>query len=130
MQPGDLFMPDSVPKATDCASRTPARVIFPSHTAPLDIKFNKDATAAYVSFHGSWDRQPPDGYRVMKVEFKNGQPVADAKSKTASIPVMENSNTRSCPGSCFRPVGLDFDKKGRMYMSSDSSGEVYVIYGA
>jgi hypothetical protein len=28
---------------------------------------------------------------------------------------------------CFRPVGVAFDTKGRLYMSSDSTGEVYVI---
>jgi hypothetical protein len=76
------------------------------------------------------NRNPGDGYRLMRVDFENGEPVADRTSKTAEIPVMENSNTGACPNSCFRPVGLDFDKKGRLYMSSDSSGEIYVIYGA
>ncbi len=51
-------------------------------------------------------------------------------SKTAQVPVMENSNVGACPNSCFRPVGLDFDAKGRLFVSSDTSGEVYVIYGA
>jgi len=66
----------------------------------------------------------------MRVDFKNGEPVADLTSKTAQIAVMENQNTASCPNSCFRPVGLDIDKKGRLYVSSDSSGEIHVIYGA
>jgi hypothetical protein len=65
----------------------------------------------------------------MRVDFKNGQPVASANSKTASIPVMENTNLGSCPNSCFRPVGLDIDSKGRVYVSSDTSGEIYVITG-
>lgn len=66
----------------------------------------------------------------MRVDFKDGQPVAESTSKTGQIPAMENTNTRSCPNACFRPVGLDFDKKRRLYVSSDSTGEVYVIYGA
>lgn len=66
----------------------------------------------------------------MRVDFKDGQPVADRTSKTAQILVMENSNNGGCPNNCFRPVGLAFDDKGRLYMSSDSSGEVYVICGA
>lgn len=32
---------------------TPA-ITFSSHTAPLDIKFTADGSAALVSFHGSW----------------------------------------------------------------------------
>lgn len=32
----------------------PPRLTFPSHTAPLDIKFTPNGTSAYVTFHGSW----------------------------------------------------------------------------
>jgi glucose/arabinose dehydrogenase len=76
------------------------------------------------------NRNPADGYRVTRVDFSNGQPVHAVTSKTAQIPVMENSNVGACPNSCFRPVGLDFDQKGRLFVSSDTSGEIYVIYGA
>ncbi|KAI1483167.1 soluble quino protein glucose dehydrogenase [Daldinia eschscholtzii] len=34
-------------------------LVFPAHTAPLDIKFKEDGSAAYVAFHGSWNRSPP-----------------------------------------------------------------------
>lgn len=30
------------------------RLVFPSHTAPLDVKFKADGSAAFVAFHGSW----------------------------------------------------------------------------
>jgi hypothetical protein len=42
------------PTAADCAKRQAPRLVFPAHTAPLDIKFKKDGSAAYVTFHGSW----------------------------------------------------------------------------
>ncbi|KAH8903929.1 hypothetical protein BR93DRAFT_986040 [Coniochaeta sp. PMI_546] len=128
LQVGSLFKSDSIPQASDCAQREPGRLHFHSHLAPLDVKFNSNATSVYIAFHGSWDRNPADGYRVMRVDFKNGQPVADQTSKTAQIPVIENSNIGACPNSCFRPVGLDFDVKGRLYMSSDSLGEVYKLH--
>lgn len=54
LQVGQLFKPDGVPSASDCASRQHARLHFHSHTAPLDIKFNRNATSAYIAFHGSW----------------------------------------------------------------------------
>ncbi|KAK0643959.1 soluble quino protein glucose/sorbosone dehydrogenase [Cercophora newfieldiana] len=128
---GSLFAPDNVPKATDCASRQPGRIHFPSHTAPLDIKWTADGMTAYVAFHGSWDRRPADGYRVMKIPFgADGQPVAPLTSRSAATTIMENANTGSCPTGCFRPVGLAFDKKGRLFVSSDSTGEIHVIYGA
>lgn len=65
----------------------------------------------------------------MRVDFQNGQPVHGVTSTTAQVPVMENSNIGGCPQNCFRPVGLSFDDKGRLFVSSDSSGEIYVIYG-
>lgn len=54
LQVGSLFKPDGVPQASDCAQREPGRLHFHSHTAPLDIKFNANATSAYITFHGSW----------------------------------------------------------------------------
>lgn len=38
----------------DCAKKYAPRLVFPAHTAPLDIKFKKDGSAAYITFHGSW----------------------------------------------------------------------------
>ena len=38
--------------------------------------------------------------------------------------LIQAANLTTCPGSCIRPVGLAFGKDGRLYVSSDSSGEV------
>lgn len=44
--------------AASCAVKTAPRLVFPAHTAPLDIKFKKDGSLAYVTFHGSWYANP------------------------------------------------------------------------
>ncbi len=31
---------------------------------------------AFVSMRGSWNRKPPSGYEVVRIHFKNGQPVS------------------------------------------------------
>ena len=54
---GGLFKPDGVPSVTadECANnRMTGRLHFHAHTAPLDIKFTKNGTSAYIAFHGSW----------------------------------------------------------------------------
>jgi glucose/arabinose dehydrogenase len=53
---GQQFIPDSVPKPStgNCNGVIAPRLAFPSHTAPLDVKFNADGSAAYITFHGSW----------------------------------------------------------------------------
>ena len=40
---------------TTCAkTAVPPRLTFPSHWAPLDIKFNSKGSVAYITSHGSW----------------------------------------------------------------------------
>jgi glucose/arabinose dehydrogenase len=107
---------------------TPPRLSFQAHTAPLDIKFTPDGTEAFVSFHGSWNRDEPVGYRVSRIEFDGeGMPVADHSSRDAAIDVLTNPDLSNCPDECFRPAGLALDSQGRLWMTSDSTGELFVI---
>ncbi|KAJ2906431.1 hypothetical protein MKZ38_001791 [Zalerion maritima] len=133
---GSRFAMDGAPGgSTDavCQSDTEqATLVFPPHTAPLDIVLPSPATAwphMSVSFHGSWNGSPPDGYRIGKIAFgEDEMPVASAEeSDGAAEWIMANQNVNSCPNSCFRPVRLALDRKGRLFMSSDQSNEVYVF---
>ncbi|EME49000.1 hypothetical protein DOTSEDRAFT_162972 [Dothistroma septosporum NZE10] len=122
-----------VPNATlndttcDASNRQAPRLTFQAHTAPLDILFNDAGTAAWITFHGSWDREDPTGYDLRVVEFANGEPTAANTSREAAIPIMSNQDLTKCPDGCFRPVGLAWDRNGRLFMSSDSTGEIYMI---
>jgi hypothetical protein len=40
---------------------------------------------------------------------------------------MANADNSKCPDQCFRPVGLALDSKDRVFMSSDATGEIYVL---
>jgi glucose/arabinose dehydrogenase len=63
-----------------------ARAIAPdyalgAHTASLGLAITADSglpapftTGAFVGQHGSWNRRPPSGYRVIFVPFVNGRP--------------------------------------------------------
>jgi glucose/arabinose dehydrogenase len=111
-----------------CAAQLPARLVFQAHMAPLDIKFNNSGTEAWITFHGSWDRTDPVGYKLSVVAFNsNGEPVDSLQSKTAATDIFSNQDNSRCPDNCFRPVGMAIDPQGRIYVSSDASGEVYLI---
>jgi hypothetical protein len=73
-----------------CQSRQAPKLCFPAHTAPLDIKFNANGTAAYVPFHGSWNKSPADGFRLSRVAFNpaTGMPVDASTSTTAAVNIM------------------------------------------
>ena len=95
--------------------------------APLDIKFNNSASEAWITFHGSWDRSNPVGYKLSVLPFRNGEPVAAPDNDTAVTDIFWNADNSECPQNCFRPVGIAFDSQGRLFVSSDATGEIYVV---
>ena len=46
---------------------------------------------------------------------------------TAALDIFTNVNNTVCPDACFRPVGIAFDSQKRLYVSSDATGEIYVV---
>jgi hypothetical protein len=70
------------------------------------------------------------GYKISRVIFENGMPTADRHSTSATEDIFVNSNSDGCPSKCFRPVGLALDQEGRLFVSSDSTGEIFVLHAA
>ncbi|KAB5588903.1 hypothetical protein CTheo_7658 [Ceratobasidium theobromae] len=146
---GDQFSSVSQPGNPDdawCAN--PKNNIRPelsmqAHSAPLDIVFYDTSKCssplspfgfppewngdAFVSFHGSWNRAPPTGYKVVRIPWAKNRPRAHPSSVNGYETVVGASNTTQCPTSCIRPVAVLFDKLGRMFVTSDDSGEVFVV---
>lgn len=74
------------------------------------------------------NREDPIGYKVSFIQFDgNGSPTAAANSTTAAVDVVSNPDLTQCPDGCFRPAGLAWDGQGRLFFSSDATGEIYVI---
>ena len=61
------------------------------------------------------------------VPFANGEPKDEPTSNTSALTIFSNEDDSVCPDKCFRPAGLTFDPNGRVFMSSDASGEIYVV---
>lgn len=69
----------------------------------------------------------PVGYKLSVIPFENGEPVAAPDNNTATTDILANADNSVCPQNCFRPVGIAFDSKGRLFVSSDATGEIYAI---
>lgn len=68
------------------------------------------------------------GYKLSVVDFKDGEPVEPLTSKTAAIDILSNENVDKCgDDDCFRPVGLAWNADGVLFMSSDTTGEIYAV---
>lgn len=75
----------------------------------------------------SWNRDSPVGYKLSGVAFYDGEPRAPRNSTTAAVDFVSNADLSKCPENCFRPVGLAWGPQGQLFMSSDSTGEIYVV---
>ena len=98
-----------------------------SHTASLglaDATGNKlgarFAHGMFVGQHGSWNRRPFSGYKVIFVPFAQGKP-ADAPIDVLTGFVDEHDNARG------RPVGVIVDKSGGLLVADDVGNAVWRV---
>jgi glucose/arabinose dehydrogenase len=101
-----------------------------SHVAPLGMVFNTSATlpatyqgGAFVGEHGSWDRSPVAGYKVVFIPFKDGRP------NGAPVDVVTNF-LRADNHANGRPVGLAIDGAGALLVADDVGNTVWKISAA
>ncbi|ODA75870.1 hypothetical protein RJ55_08511 [Drechmeria coniospora] len=106
------------------------RLAFAPLSAPLDIKFNRDGSSAFVSFYGTGNRWTPSGYRIAAIPFNKhtGEPLASRDGPSAAVDILSTPSHGYRPERCFRPVGLAWDSWGRLWASSDTTGEIFVLH--
>ncbi|HWE99188.1 MAG TPA: sorbosone dehydrogenase family protein [Caulobacteraceae bacterium] len=109
-----------------------ARAIVPdyslsSHVAPLGMVFSTGSSlppawrgGAFVGEHGSWDRQKPNGYKVVYIPFANGRPSGMPVDAVAGF-LVGGDKARG------RPVGLAMDARGGLLIADDTGGAVWRV---
>lgn len=109
----------------------------PAHSAPLGLTFDGNGDLL-VSYHGSWNRSTPDGYKVVKLDVEGDSVKGSEDFVTGFLPASPTSSGReprqggpsgaSGANQAYgRPVDLIFDKMGSLYLSDDKAGFVYKI---
>jgi len=97
------------------------------HTASLGLVFD-DGTllpahyrnGAFVGQHGSWNRRPQSGYKVIFVPFANGMPNGDAEDVlTGFLDAQGHAQGR--------PVGLAIAKDGALLVADDVGDSVWRV---
>lgn len=96
-----------------------------SHSAPLGLAFSQAglpapfSEGAFIGLHGSWNRLPPVGYKVVFVPFSGGKPSGAPLDFVAGFQV--DGQTMG------RPVGVTLDPKGAVIVADDLSNTVWRV---
>jgi len=100
------------------------------HTAALGLTFSAGerlgpnyADGAFIGEHGSWNRDPLSGYKVVFVKFRKGQPVGK--------PIDVLTGFLTPKGEAHgRPVGVVIAKDGALLVADDVGNTIWRVAGA
>ncbi|MFC3690728.1 PQQ-dependent sugar dehydrogenase [Chenggangzhangella methanolivorans] len=97
------------------------------HTASLGLIFNegqlfgeKYAGGAFVGQHGSWNRNPVSGYKVIFVPFKDGKPNGAPEDVLTGF-LNKDGDAQG------RPVGVAIDKAGALLVADDTGNKIWRV---
>jgi glucose/arabinose dehydrogenase len=103
------------------------------HTASLGLAFagsaklgDKFANGAFIGQHGSWNRVPPSGYKVVYIPF-NERGFPDAKAKPIDVLTGFLSAKNEAQG---RPAGVAIDKSGALLVADDAGNRIWRVSAA
>ncbi len=97
-----------------------------AHVAALGLAFSQPslgprfAEGAFVGQHGSWNRNPPSGYKVVFVPFRDSRPAGDPVDVVTGF-LGEDGKARG------RPVGVTVDPRGALIVCDDLSNTVWRV---
>ncbi|HUG22472.1 PQQ-dependent sugar dehydrogenase [Piscinibacter sp.] len=116
--------PDLVEKAIKpdygLGSHVAALGLAAGQTTALPAPF---ANGMFIGEHGSWNRKPPSGYKVVFVPFSGGKP--------AGMPIDLLTGFLTPDGVAHgRPVGVAIDKRGALLVADDVGNIVWRVTGA
>ena len=98
-----------------------------AHTASLGLAFNTGNLfpqemqgGAFIGQHGSWNRKPRAGYKVIFVPFKDGKPSGGPQDVLTGF----LSDKGDAQG---RPVGVRLDKQGALLVADDVGNTIWRV---
>lgn len=108
-----------------CIQTIPPSYEIAAHSAPLGLSFIKSTQYPddwqgdlLVAYHGSWNRSAPIGYKVVRLVVEGNNII---KSEDFVYGFLQGTTAVA------RPVDLEFDKKGNLYISDDKSGYIFIL---
>ena len=119
--------PGGITKAQWAQMSEPMALGYTAHAAPMQMVFYTGSQFpadyrgdALVTMRGSWNRKPASGYEVVRVRFRNGQPMAFE-------PFLGGFLVDGGQKHVARPVGLAVTRGGALLVGDDANGTLYRV---
>ena len=97
------------------------------HTASLGLTFAQGSTlpapfteGAFIGQHGSWNRKPHSGYKVIFVPFSGGKPSGQPMDVLSGFLNQDEE-------AMGRPVGVVIDRQGSLLVADDVGNKVWRV---
>ena len=120
--------PRPMTKQEFCATTEPAVLSHTAHSAPMQMVFYTGdhfpaeyRNDAFVTMRGSWNRNPPTGYEVVRVRFDT------AGNPTAIEPFVTGWLIDDGRAHFGRVMGLAQADDGSLYVGDDTNGVIYRV---
>jgi glucose/arabinose dehydrogenase len=127
---GSILDPRVEPQRPDLVAKAiqPDYALGP-HTASLGLAYSNTpglppqfVNGMFVGQHGSWNRKPFSGYKVIFVPFRDGKPSGDPIDVLTGF-ITDEGAARG------RPVGVALDSRGALLVADDVGNAVWRVKG-
>jgi|SRR5688572_514655 len=119
--------PPGSTKGELCPRTVAPTLTFDAHAAPMQIAFYQGTTFpaeyrgdAFVALRGSWNRSPAVGYKVARIEFRDGVPTRTTDFLTGFL--AQNGERHY-----GRIAGIAVGRDGSLFVSDDANGVIYRV---
>jgi len=119
--------PPGTTKAGYAPRTEPSVLEYQAHSAPIGMVFYTGTQFppeyrgdAFVAMHGSWNRVPPIGYKIVRIGFEGDRPVEAQDFVTGFLAPDGESHFG-------RPAGITVAKDGALLFSDDTNGVIYRV---
>jgi glucose/arabinose dehydrogenase len=121
------FDPPGTTKEAFAATTEPAVLDLPAHASPIQLRFYGGTAFpeeyrgdAFVTLHGSWNRDPPNGYSVARLRFSEA---SEPEGYEEFLTGFRYDGNRVFG----RPAGLAVLPDGALLVGDDFNGVVYRV---
>ena len=107
---GLAFFEGTSHRKTSCEGQSRAGTSLPA----------RHAGGAFIGLHGSWNRRPRSGYKVVFVPFADGRPAGEPRDVLTGF-IGPDDKARG------RPVGVAFAGDGSLLVADDTGNKIWRV---